>query len=331
MAPRPPPHPPPPLTPPPLSPPPYAAFTAPCGCASFAAVGPQPTPPCAIDASAPVVANRRRVQASRHWPCPSCLRAPPADPTAPLSGPLPLQGCRPLPLSSPSLGRVLRVAVIVGSESTSLASSSSVDAGFEPRAPDHHRPGLQVAATCLCWCRIWAARCRPHLLSPPSCWLLDPNLPPPGPVSTCSSGEGGASSCSLCASRPTAGASAGGRTLVATDSSLTRWRATNPMPTERVATPALAAASPGLNPVVCGPTPSGCIAAAFGLASLRPLHLGCLPEPFEEDSLPMLSDEELSLHEFNVVSRLNAAEEFMLLSDEELSLHEFLLNQILLL
>jgi hypothetical protein len=103
------------------------------------------------------------------------------------------------------------------------------------------------------------------------------------------------------------------------------------MPTERVATPALAAASPGLNPVVCGPTPSGCIAAAFGLASLRPLHLGCLPEPFEEDSLPMLSDEELSLHEFNVVSRLNAAEEFMLLSDEELSLHEFLLNQILLL
>jgi hypothetical protein len=45
----------------------------------------------------------------------------------------------------------------------------------------------------------------------------------------------------------------------------------------------------------------------------------------------MLSDEELSLHEFNVVSRLNAAEEFMLLSDEELSLHEFLLNQILLL
>jgi hypothetical protein len=53
------------------------------------------------------------------------------------------------------------------------------------------------------------------------------------------------------------------------------------------------------------------------------------PEPSEEDSLPTL---EIRLHiSINIVSHLNAVEEFRLLSGEELSLREFLLDKILLL
>jgi hypothetical protein len=53
------------------------------------------------------------------------------------------------------------------------------------------------------------------------------------------------------------------------------------------------------------------------------------PELFEEDSLPTL---EIWLHiALNVISHLNAVEEFMSLLAEELSLHEFLLDQMLLL
>jgi hypothetical protein len=128
--------------------------------------------------------------------------------TAPLLDPSPLQGRRPLPLSSPSSGRGLQVAVIVGSGSTSLASSSSIGAGFEQRASNRCRPGLQVVAPCRCWRQIWANRYQPHLRSPPSCWAPDLDLVPPDPVRTCSSSEGGGSSHSLCASQPTLDASA---------------------------------------------------------------------------------------------------------------------------
>jgi hypothetical protein len=53
------------------------------------------------------------------------------------------------------------------------------------------------------------------------------------------------------------------------------------------------------------------------------------PEPSAEDSLPT---SEIRLHiTINIISRLNAEEEFRSLSVEEISLREFLLNQILFL
>jgi hypothetical protein len=53
------------------------------------------------------------------------------------------------------------------------------------------------------------------------------------------------------------------------------------------------------------------------------------PEPSEEDNLPT---PEIQVHiAINIVSHLNAAEEFRSLPGEELLLHEFLLDQILLL
>jgi hypothetical protein len=61
-----------------------------------------------------------------------------------------------------------------------------------------------------------------------------------------------------------------GRALVAADPPLSRWRATNPMPAERVAAPAPMAtgpASPRPDPIIHGPAPSGCADVAPGLAS----------------------------------------------------------------
>jgi hypothetical protein len=127
---------------------------------------------------------------------------------------------------------------------------------------------------------------------------------------------------------------------IVVDPLLTQRRATDPVPTERTTAPAPTTGGPACpdpNLVVCSSVPSGCTAAAPGLASSEPVVTvltppsveDAYPEPSEEDSLPTL---EIRLHiSINIVSHLNAVEEFRLLSGEELSLREFLLDKILLL
>jgi hypothetical protein len=185
---------PPPSPPSLLLPPPLAA--------SLAAASPWPVPPHATNPSV------SKVQAYRCWPHLSRLRVSLVDPAAPLPDPPSLPNHHPLMLSLLSPGQELQVAVFVGSESTSLASSASISAGFVLKAPVHHRTGLKVTAPCRWLHQIRAAHCRYHLQFPLYCWPPDPDLSPLDPVNTCSSGEGGSSHCP-CASHPIDGATTG--------------------------------------------------------------------------------------------------------------------------
>jgi hypothetical protein len=164
-----------------------------------------PPPRCLLSRCQPMARSTRatnpsvsKVQAYRRWPHLSCLRVSPVDPAAPLPDPPSLSNHHPLLLSLLSPGQELQVAVFVGSESTSLASSASIGAGFVLKAPIRRRTGLKVTAPYRWLRQIRAAHCRCHLQSPLYCWPPNPDLSPLDPVDTCSSGEGGLFPLSLC-------------------------------------------------------------------------------------------------------------------------------------
>jgi hypothetical protein len=87
-------------------------------------------------------------------------------------------------------------------------------------------------------------------------------------------------------------------------------------------------ASPS-KPIVMVPPSTASLPPSIKGDSLPTTFEDACPELFEEDSLPTL---EIRLHiALNVISHLNAVEEFRSLLAKELSLHEFLLDQMLLL